>query len=36
MFEEEVENPEEQTVLEPISTSVVGDIPVATQIELIN
>ena len=40
--EEEVENPgeieneEEQTVLEPISTSVVGDIPVATQIELIN
>jgi hypothetical protein len=38
--EEEEENPgeisEEQIVLEPISTSVVGDIPIATQIELIN
>jgi len=34
--EEEVENPEEQTVLEPISTSVVDDVPLATQVELIN
>ena len=34
--EEEAENPGEQTVLEPISTSVVGDIPVATQVELVN
>ena len=32
----EIENEEEQTVLEPISTSVVGDIPVATQVELVN
>tara|TARA_B100001063_G_scaffold245051_1_gene279544 strand:- start:1704 stop:2732 length:1029 start_codon:yes stop_codon:yes gene_type:complete len=33
---EEEEEEEEQIVLEPISTSVVGDIPVATQVELIN
>ena len=34
--EEEVENPEEeQTVLEPISTTVVDAIPTATQVELI-
>ena len=33
--EEEIENPEEQIVLEPISTTVVGNIPVATQVEIV-
>jgi len=35
MFEESEEE-EEQTVLEPISTTVVSDLPVATGVELIN
>jgi hypothetical protein len=34
--EEEVENPEEQTVLQPISTTVVSDLPTATSVVRIN
>ena len=36
MFEESDEEEEEQIVLEPISTTVVSDLPVATGVELIN